>query len=172
VQRLLQQYLPQAAVSRCSKSTWRAARLFDHFIGTHQKRGWNLKAERLCRIQVYDEIELDRLLDRDIGGVGPAQNLVDVIGSSPKQVREVWPKRNQPSCFDIVPRAVHRRQSRANRRDVDSNPVGVRKRIGTDIKGLAPPLNRLESGRDILRMANFERENFETKRTGCRLDRG
>jgi TIR domain len=40
----------------------------------------------------------------------------------------------QTSGFNVVPRPVHRRQSRAQRGGVDANPVGVYERVDTDIK--------------------------------------
>ena len=66
--------------------------------------GGTVEAERLGGVQVDDEIELGRLLDRDVGRLRPAQNLVDIVGGAPEQVREVWSIGHQTARFDVLPR--------------------------------------------------------------------
>ena len=61
------------------------------------------EAERLGRGHVDDKIELGRLLDRKVGRLCPAQNLVDIVARSPVQVRLVWPIGHQTSRFDEFP---------------------------------------------------------------------
>ena len=94
------------------------------------------------------------------------QDLVDNVGGTPELVRDVCSIGYQTPRFDVVPISVHRRQARADCQNVDSNPVGVCERVGTDIKGLCAALQRLKGGRDILCSPNFEREDFETERAG------
>jgi hypothetical protein len=48
----------------------------------------NSKPERLGGLEIDDDIELCRLLDRDVGGLRPAQNLIDQLGGAPKQIRK------------------------------------------------------------------------------------
>jgi hypothetical protein len=55
-----------------------------------EQRRWNGEVERLGGGQIDDEIELGRLLDRDIAGLRPAQYLVGKIGGAPERVREVY----------------------------------------------------------------------------------
>jgi hypothetical protein len=45
---------------------------------------------RLSGRQVDDEIELGRLLDRDVAGLRPVKKLIDQLGGTPIQVREVY----------------------------------------------------------------------------------
>ena len=43
---------------------------FDHPVG-HRKQGWrNFDRERLCSLEVGDQLEFRWLLDRQIGGLG------------------------------------------------------------------------------------------------------
>src|ERR1700751_5151356 len=41
---------------------------FDHLVGTGEQRGWDVEAKDLGGLEVYDKLELGRLLDRKIGG--------------------------------------------------------------------------------------------------------
>ena len=50
----------------------------------------NSKPERLGGLEVDDQLEFGRLLDRDVGGLRPAQNLIDQLGSAPKQIGKAW----------------------------------------------------------------------------------
>jgi hypothetical protein len=56
--------------------------LFDQLVGGSEQRGRNGESKRLGGLEIDDEIEFGRLLDRDIAGLRPAQNLVDKIGSA------------------------------------------------------------------------------------------
>jgi hypothetical protein len=94
--RLLQQYLPEAAVSNRSKT----AALFDHLVGAREQRRRHFQANRLRHDQVNDEVELGRLLDRKIGGLRPPQNLVDQVAGAPlKSMKATVPTGVENSYF-------------------------------------------------------------------------
>ena len=61
--------------------------LFDHLVGVCHERRRKFEAERLGGREIYDEIKLGRLLNRDVARFGTAQNLVDIVGGAPVQVR-------------------------------------------------------------------------------------
>jgi hypothetical protein len=67
---------------------------FDDLVGAGKQRSWNGYAERFRRGQIDCKIELGRLLDREITGLGPTQNLIDKLGCAPEQVWIVWPIRH------------------------------------------------------------------------------
>src|SRR5262249_58827711 len=46
-------------------------------------------APYISRRQIDDEIEVGRLLDWDVAWLRPVQNLIDIFGGAPEQVREV-----------------------------------------------------------------------------------
>jgi hypothetical protein len=56
----------------------------DHLIGAREQRRWHLEAERLRGLEIDDQLELGRLLDRKIGGFGALQNLVNVSCGAPR----------------------------------------------------------------------------------------
>jgi hypothetical protein len=47
------------------------------------------EAKRLGGGQVDDQIELGRLLDRDVTGLRPAQNLVYILGGAPEHQADI-----------------------------------------------------------------------------------
>src|SRR6266566_3469161 len=65
-------------------------RSFDHLVGEREQLVGNFEAERLSGVQIDDEVELSRLLDRKISRLRSAQNFIDVVGSEPEKVGDVW----------------------------------------------------------------------------------
>src|SRR5713226_9851528 len=71
--------LPMTAASRiCS---------FDDFVRPHQHVRRNCQADLLRGFEVDDQLELDRLLDRKIGGFPAFQALVDISSGAPVHIR-------------------------------------------------------------------------------------
>ena len=48
---------------------------FDHRVGAGEEGGWDRKAERFRGREINDEFKLCRLLDRQVAGFRPAQDL-------------------------------------------------------------------------------------------------
>src|SRR5215831_12607942 len=61
----------------------------DDLIGARQECGRHRKAELLRRLEVDGQLEFGRLVERDIAGLCPAKNGVDVVGSAPVQFGQV-----------------------------------------------------------------------------------
>src|SRR5262249_24931942 len=80
----------------------RAASL-DHLGGCHQQFVGYFEAEHLGGGEGDDEIKFGRLLDGEGGRLRLAQNLVDIVGGAPEQVREIWTIGHQTSRLDVLP---------------------------------------------------------------------
>jgi len=58
--------------------------LFDHLVGaSEQRRGYG-EGERFCRLYIDQELELGRLINRDVARFGSFEDLVHVIGHAPE----------------------------------------------------------------------------------------
>jgi hypothetical protein len=57
----------------------------DHLVGTSEEGRRHFQAKRLGGLQIDDEIELGRLLDREVSGLCSAHNLVDIFGGALSQ---------------------------------------------------------------------------------------
>src|SRR5437588_7940048 len=87
------------------------AHSFDHLVGDGEHAGRNYQAERLRHFEVDAELELDRLLDRKIGSLGPLQYPVDVARGAPNDIGIAYVVGHQVSEVDNERRiAVHRQQ--------------------------------------------------------------
>src|SRR5262249_54738368 len=62
-------FVPQAAVSRCSKRRAQIDDLFNHFIGDGEQLIRQGEAERLGGLEVDDQLVLGRRLHRQVGRV-------------------------------------------------------------------------------------------------------
>jgi len=49
---------------------------FDHLIRPVEQRLWNVDADLLCRLEIDHQLELRRLLDGKIGGLGSLQDSI------------------------------------------------------------------------------------------------
>src|SRR5438067_6389231 len=127
----------------------------DHLVGAQQKRFGDRQPERLGGGQIEGEIELSRLLDRKVAWLRSAQNLVDIVGGAPVQVRLVWSIGHQTSRFDGLPGGVARRQSRGQRQGIDADAMRVHERVDTDIKCVCTVIERLEGGYDVFASLDF-----------------
>src|SRR5689334_4382456 len=48
---------------------------FDHLVGAGEDGWWDAEPERLCRLQIDDQLKRRRLLDGQIGGLGAVEDL-------------------------------------------------------------------------------------------------
>jgi hypothetical protein len=51
---------------------------FDHLVGEGEQRWWNFDPERLCSLQVYDQLEFDRQLNRQVRGLRTLENEIGI----------------------------------------------------------------------------------------------
>src|SRR5262245_40060755 len=144
--------------------------LLEHLVGAGEQRWGYGEAERFRHKQVYDEIELGRLLDRDVAWLRSAQDLVDEVAGAPVEAREVRSIGHETSRFEPFAIRVHCGQSRGEREAIDSNLVGAGERFTNNIKGICGTLEDLEGRCDIHHLPDFQGDGLNTERVGRHLD--
>src|SRR5262245_18978282 len=83
----------------------------DDMVRSEQQRRRDREAERLCRSEIDDQLELRGLLDRKIPGFRTPQDLVDVHRGLPHQIRPARAIGYKPSGFHVLPQLENRGQS-------------------------------------------------------------
>src|ERR1700730_17946121 len=71
---------PKAVIVASQQNATRNS--FDYLVSAQQERFRYLEAERLGGREIDDEIELGRLLDRDVARLRPAENFVDIVSGA------------------------------------------------------------------------------------------
>src|SRR5262245_14742577 len=149
---------------------YRAASSFDHLVGAGEKSRRNRQSKRLRSDQVDDQVEFDRLLDRQVRGLCAAQNLVDIVAGASEQVRDACPVGDQTSRVDLLASTMHRWQSCAQGQSVDPKAVAGEERVGLNIKRLCTVLERLDGGLNVTCLPDFECCDIEGEGACCRLN--
>src|SRR5947209_1757599 len=93
---------------RRSPSTVRT--LFNKLACTVEQLRGNGETKQLGGLEIDDQFELCRLLNRQVPRLSPLQNLIDVGWGQPPRLVLVMPIREQPAIDRVEPVRIHRRQ--------------------------------------------------------------
>src|SRR5262245_27438231 len=140
---------------------------FDHFVGADEKRFRKGQSECLCSLEVYDQLEFGRQLNRQIGGVRTLENEIDICCCAPEQIRRIVSERYQASALREVAIAVNSREAVSDGQCDDELAVSQRHAVRRDNNAAA----RLggECGDallDIGRISNSEGGQLYSERRG------
>src|SRR5262249_61396667 len=83
-----------------------------------------------------------------------------------EHVGEVRSIGHQAARFDVLALHVDRRQTRDERKRIDTDPVYICEWIANNIERIHAPFEGLKGGRDVLSAPDFQRNNFEAEGTG------
>src|SRR3989442_8374367 len=67
-----------------------ASRLLNDLVRPPQQRRWDRQPERPGGLEIDDQLELRRLLDGQIGWLGPPEDLVHVRRGTPLHLRSIY----------------------------------------------------------------------------------
>jgi hypothetical protein len=72
------------------------ANLFDHVVGAGEKRFRDGQSDRLCGLEVYDQLEFGRQLNRQLRGICTLENEIDIRCCAAEQIRRIVPNDTKP----------------------------------------------------------------------------
>ena len=81
----------------------------DDLVGAGKDRWRDREAESLRGLQIDDQLEIGRLLDRQIGGLGATEDLTGVNADVVICLRKDRPIANQPAIRDVFAPNIDRR---------------------------------------------------------------
>src|SRR4029453_140879 len=93
-----------------AKGHKRTLRLLDHLVGRGKQRLRNGQAERLCGLEIDNQLILGRRLHRQVGWLLPLEDAVDVAGGTPDRIVRIRPVRNQATIYGPITIRINRRQ--------------------------------------------------------------
>src|SRR5262245_24026851 len=82
--------------------------LLDHVVGLEQQRRRDRQAEGPGRLEVEAQLELGRLLDGQLGGLGPLEDPVDGEGGAPVELALLGPVAHEAPGHDEAADSEHR----------------------------------------------------------------
>src|SRR5262249_18890193 len=135
----------------------------DHLVGEREQLIWNIEAEPLRCLQINDQLELGRLLYRDVARLRSTKNPVHDVGGAPPQVLKVRSVGHQTSHFDVFSSTMHRRQSLDQRQGIEPTSVAAHEWVAQDIHRVDPTLESRERGREILGSSDFKYRHIQAE---------
>src|SRR5207245_2196042 len=110
--------------------------LFDHLVRSQQQRRRDRQAERLRRLEVDDQLELRRLLDGKVGGLGASKDLVYVTGDTAIEFSKHRSVSHQPSSSRDLAPFVHRCDASSRGHFNDPLVLSIEAREGGNEEGI------------------------------------
>src|SRR5215831_589616 len=120
--------------------SWRrwSSTLFDYPVRALEHRWRDRQLECLGRLQIYNQLELRRLLDREVGGLGTFQYLVHVDRGAPKIIYDVGRIGHETPGIDKSPHGIRCRQPVLGCQLCDALSLG-------DERGASPNNHRIDT---------------------------
>src|SRR5215471_917417 len=89
----------------------------------------HFEANRFCGLEIDHQLELRRLLHREVGGLGALQDLVHKHGAAPEEIEKARPVRHETPGLNTLPDAVCCREAAPGCEVCEPCCVGVEHRI-------------------------------------------
>src|SRR2546430_15366104 len=139
---------------------------FDHLVGTQQKLSMNSQSERSCRLEIYNKVELARLLDRYFGRFCAFEDLVNVQSGAPEKVTQICTIRKQTTGLHEFRLWMHGSKLVAESQCDHALALAKKKRIVERDQAICLPLDHCgESARQVLDVAGGKWLGAETECT-------
>src|SRR3954447_15481388 len=137
--------------------------LFNHLVGTGEKRLWHGQAERLDGLQIDHQLKLGRLLDWQIGRPLAVEDLSYVAAELVKRAAEARSIADQAAESGEVAKIIDRRNRMACRQRYQLVAPGGEVRVGVNDGGAGVQLDeRSESGVELALTARLQNREVHT----------
>src|SRR5947207_12670 len=158
----------RATLIRCERYT--RAVSFDHVIGGGKQGRRHSEAERPRGLQVYDEIELGRLHNREVGRFLAFENLASINADLMIDRRYARSITDQAAYLDEQARLIDRRKCVTRGKCCELLALIDEERVSLDDKRASLlPGEGIESHADLVFGTCFCHEELYSLRTGCLL---
>src|SRR5262249_37166249 len=101
---------PRSAKS-CREQMQRRAVLFDDLVGERDKLVWHLQPERLCSLEVDDQLEFGRILHGQLAHSLSLENAIDIRCRTPVHISNVKSIRDETAAPGIKAVRIYGRQA-------------------------------------------------------------
>src|SRR5262245_29297975 len=160
-------YVAITILSSCSETRPVTSASLNQLVGAGEEPRWDSNAKCLGGFHIDDQLETSWLLDRQIGGLGAFEDLVDVHGSLAKKVRINRRVRHQPAFVDEPARHGNRRHAVLQRQLGGA----LARQAGLNDDGVGSvSLHRGESALELLIVANPDRVDCGSGGFAAKLD--
>src|SRR5882672_11088535 len=144
--------------------------LFDHLVGAEEKRLRNVEAQRLCRLQIDEQLKPCRLLHRKITGIGAFEYHVEVARRLADHLRDIRSIGDQAACLDPCTPSSHQRQALPIGKLYDALRIGHRVPRRHDVEAVdAGLLRRFKRSVEFSRIVYSDRQQLELQGFCCAL---
>ena len=160
----------QEGTHAAQQTTQLVASLFDHLIGAGEQCGWHGEAERLCGLEIDDQLDFRGLLDRQVGCLLPLENPAGVDADLTVCVRATASVANQATSCGELAIHVDRGHRVADRKCGELSSANSEISINPDHECTGMELDQGFKDRiEVALGARVQDMKLQPERAGCRL---